>query len=144
MSDAAPLASLSPAQIKQLQRVFYTLDRDHDDIVSEADVATQLRGLGTPNAAEEAKAYIGQEGGSLDATSYMTMMATKLAPLSDARKLADAFESFDEKDAGFVDVALLKEIFGDTPELLQPWLTPAFLDRSCTRFEYRKCTWMHD
>jgi len=41
-----PLASLSPLQIKQLQRVFYSLDKDMDGRVSEAHVAEVLRHLG--------------------------------------------------------------------------------------------------
>lgn len=47
MGDANPLASLSPLQIKQLQRVFYSLDKNVDGRVSEADVAEVLRHLGT-------------------------------------------------------------------------------------------------
>ena len=37
MSEASPLSNLTPVQIKQLQRVFYALDKNADGRVSQED-----------------------------------------------------------------------------------------------------------
>ncbi|WFD32615.1 hypothetical protein MSPP1_003663 [Malassezia sp. CBS 17886] len=140
-SDANPLALLSAAQIQQLQRVFYMLDKDSDGRVSEADIERVLRGLGSTRASEEAKMYFSGDGAPIESTAFLTLMSAQLRPLGDLSKLVDAFESFDEKDEGFVDVSAMKEILaGDDDAQAELWLVPAFLDRSRQRFNYRKCT----
>ncbi|WFD41018.1 uncharacterized protein MJAP1_004009 [Malassezia japonica] len=143
MSEGGALARLSPAQIKQLQRVFYALDRDEDGNVSESDLAKALRSLGARDAPTEAKEHfqadvLGSDAPELDATSFLTMMATRMGPVSDARKLLEAFESFDERDEGVVDVDVVKEILANDQEAIDQWLVPPFLDRTRKRFEYRK------
>ena len=55
MSEASPLSNLTPVQIKQLQRVFYALDKNADGRVSQEDVGAALRSLGVPQAEEEAR-----------------------------------------------------------------------------------------
>ena len=53
--------------------------------------------------------------GPMEQTRFQTMMARRLAGLSDPGSLADAFASFDEKDEGFVDVQVVKELLADDP-----------------------------
>lgn len=135
MSEGGALARLSPAQIKQLQRVFYALDRDEDGNVSESDLAKALRSLGARDAPTEAKEHfqadvLGSDAPELDATSFLTMMATRMGPVSDARKLLEAFESFDERDEGVVDVDVVKEILANDQEAVR---VAANADRSVAR-----------
>ncbi|KAI3617724.1 hypothetical protein CBS9595_003633 [Malassezia furfur] len=120
------LESLSPAQIKQLQRVFYAVDRDEDNYISPDDVNKTLRSLGTKDAAAEVPAYLSPDvvgtqlsDRGLDATSFLTMMGNHMGALSDSRTLLDAFESFDERDEGFVDVATVREILAGDQEAVR-------------------------
>ena len=120
------LESLSPAQIKQLQRVFYAVDRDEDNYITESDVNKTLRSLGTKDATTEAPTYLSADvvgtqlsDRGLDATSFLTMMGNRMGALSDARTLLDAFESFDERDDGFVDVATVHEILAGDQEAVR-------------------------
>lgn len=120
------LESLSPAQIKQFQRVFYAVDRDEDNYITERDVNKTLRSLGTKDATTEAPTYLSADvvgtqlsDRGLDATSFLTMMGNRMGALSDARKLLDAFESFDERDDGFVDVATVHEILAGDQEAVR-------------------------
>lgn len=126
------LARLSPAQIKQLQRVFYAVDRDEDNVVSESDVVKTLRSLGMcvrrcadageRDAAGEAPQYLGADAtgadarGGIDATSFLTMFGTRMGAVADARKLLDAFECFDERDEGVIEVGVVHAVLADDPE----------------------------
>ncbi|WFC95875.1 hypothetical protein MBRA1_002529 [Malassezia brasiliensis] len=139
------LENLSPAQIKQLQRVFYAVDRDEDNYITSDDVNKTLRSLGAKDATTEAPSYLSTDvvgtqlsDRGLDATSFLTMMGNHIGVLSDPRKLLDAFESFDERDEGFVDVETVHEILAGDQEAIDKLLVPAYLDRTRKRFEYRK------
>ena len=162
MNEASPLASLTPVQIKQLQRVFYALDKNADGRVSDSDVAEALRNLGVKDAEAEAKTcFEGVSSSTYDTMSFLAMMSGVMEPFSDTRKLSEAFESFDEKDEGFVDVDMIREILDHNEawvckalrRLSEPvrlhlsngsyiqidtWLVPSFLDRTHKRFDYRK------
>ncbi|CCV00598.1 unnamed protein product [Malassezia sympodialis ATCC 42132] len=146
MGEANPLASLSPLQIKQLQRVFYALDKDLDGRVSEANVADVLGHLGTctlltpgsTDAEAEAHACFADAPATLEMMSFLTHMARILARVGDAHSLAEAFASFDEKDEGMIDRRDLHEILGHDPALIAAWEVPAFMDRAQKRFDYRK------
>lgn len=116
-----------------------------------------LANAGAKDAAAEAPAYlradiVGAElpEHGLDATSFLTMMGSRMGPLGDARKLLEAFESFDERDEGVVDVAAMREILAGDDEAvrgalmqLERMLVPPFLDRSKKQFAYRKCRCAH-
>ncbi|SHO79770.1 Similar to S.cerevisiae protein CMD1 (Calmodulin) [Malassezia sympodialis ATCC 42132] len=148
MGEANPLASLSPLQIKQLQRVFYALDKDLDGRVSEANVADVLGHLGSTDAEAEAHACFADAPATLEMMSFLTHMARILARVGDAHSLAEAFASFDEKDEGMIDRRDLHEILGHDPALIAAWEVPAFMDRAQKRFDYRKlvttlgmCAW---
>lgn len=113
-TEGTPLAGLAPAQIQELQRVFYSIDKDADGRINEADVAGVLRNLGASDAAAEAQAcFAPPTPASLESLSFLTHMSQILAPFSDADKLLEAFASFDEKDEGVVDVAELEAVVGD-------------------------------
>ncbi|WFD21028.1 hypothetical protein MCAP1_003283 [Malassezia caprae] len=137
------LASLSPLQIKQLQRVFYSLDKDMDGRVSEAHVAEVLRHLGSTDAEAEARACFADAPPTLEMMSFLTQMARVLARVGDAHSLAEAFASFDEKDEGMIDRGVLHEILGHDDALIAAWEVPAFMDRAQKRFDYRKRTLGH-
>lgn len=155
MDDAGPLARLSAPQIQQLQRVFYALDKDEDGEVGQADLEKVLRSLGRSDAKTEAEQYLHsatvgtqtRDGEALDATQFLTMMGTHLAPFPDMHKILEAFASFDERDEGWIDVAVVQSLLADDPEAvrgvltqLAHWLAPPFLDRTRSRFAYRQCT----
>ncbi|WFD28572.1 hypothetical protein MNAN1_003585 [Malassezia nana] len=153
MGEANPLASLSPLQIKQLQRVFYTLDKDLDGRISEANVADVLRHLGRwrqltvgsteAEAESEAHACFSHAPASLEMMSFLTQMSSVLSRMSDAHTLVEAFASFDEADEGVIDRSVLHEILGHDPALMALWDVPAFMDRAQKRFDYRKCRYLH-
>lgn len=126
-------------QIKQLQRVFYALDKNADGRVSDSDVAEALRNLGVKDAEAEAKTcFEGAPSSTYETMSFLTMMSGVMEPFSDTRKLSEAFESFDEKDEGFVDVDMIREILDHNEAWINTWLVPTFLDRTHKRFDYRK------
>lgn len=152
-SEAGPFARLAPVQIKQLQRVFYALDKDADGRVTESDVTGVLKNLGAysalatdagaTDADAEARACFGEatDGAqSLESMAFLALMSARIGALGDARRLAEAFASFDERDEGAIDVDVLREIVDDN-ELVRHWLVPQFLDRSQKQFLYRKCAW---
>ncbi|WFD34937.1 hypothetical protein MCUN1_001783 [Malassezia cuniculi] len=134
--DAGPLSRLSATQIQQLQRVFFALDKDEDGLVSESDVAAVLRSIGKTDP-QAAKAYGVTE--PIDQTRFIAMMGERIGRVGDMSALIEAFESFDEKDQGVVEVAALREAIND-PEALSNMLVPPFVDRSGKLFHYKKCT----
>ena len=77
--------------------------------------------------------------GGMEETRFITLMGSRLGALGDAQTLLDAFSSFDERDEGFVDVDVLREVFAEQPALLEHLVVPAFTDRRGKRFDYRKC-----
>lgn len=114
MSDAGPLSTLTPAQIKQLQREFYALDRDADGRVKAADVQDALRNLGVAHADADAQAcFEHAEGGAYELMGFLTMMGGTLQPFADMPKLCEAFESFDEKDEGYIPAETLRDILAN-------------------------------
>ncbi|WFD00220.1 hypothetical protein MYAM1_002968 [Malassezia yamatoensis] len=141
----AGLESLSGTQIKQLQRVFYAADRDHDDCITQPDLIKTLQSLGVKDAAQVAPTYlssavIGSEvnDARLDSTSFLTMMGQHLAPLGDTQKLLEAFESFDERDQGYVRVEAVREILAGDQDAADRILVQRYMDRSREKFYYRK------
>ena len=81
MNEASPLASLTPVQIKQLQRVFYALDKNADGRVSDSDVAEALRNLGVKDAEAEAKTcFEGAPSSTYETMSFLTMMSGVMEP----------------------------------------------------------------
>lgn len=139
MSEASPLSSLTPVQIKQLQRMFYTLDKDADGRVSQDDVAAALRSLGASHADDEAHGcYENAPDSTYELMSFLTMMSGVLHPFSDMQKLREAFESFDERDEGYIPTDTAREILNHNDDIAATWLVPPFVDRSRTLFDYRK------
>jgi len=139
MSEASPLSNLTPVQIKQLQRVFYALDKNADGRVSQENVAAALRSLGVPQAEEEARGcYENVPDSTYELMSFLAMMSGVLHPFADMQKLREAFESFDEKDEGYIPTDTAREILDHNDDMTDAWLVPPFVDRSRTRFDYRK------
>ena len=66
------------------------------------------------------------------------MMSGVLHPFADMQKLREAFESFDEKDEGYISADTAREILDHNDDMSATWLVPPFVDRSRTRFDYRK------
>ena len=122
----AGLESLSSTQIKHLKRVFNAVDRDGDDSIMQADIVKTLQSLGSKDAATQAPTYLSKEvlgsdtsETSIDPTSFLTMMGQRLGSLSDSQGLLYAFESFDERDEGFVDVVTVREILAGDQEAVR-------------------------
>ncbi|CAH7689631.1 hypothetical protein BY996DRAFT_6840527 [Phakopsora pachyrhizi] len=154
-SSAAVYNMFDPKQVQTFKEAFSMIDQDNDGWITEADLKTMLTSLGMaptpkllnsllssrPNSFSPANPDTPDYNQGLNFTMFLTLMSEKLLELDPEDELKEAFECFDEKDSGTLDVKELEEwlsTVGDkmTPEEIRKLLSPPFADRHGT-FNYR-------
>ena len=83
------------------------IDQDGDGLISKNDLAGMLDNLGQQPTKALLESYqIGEKG--VNFTQFLTMFGEHLAELDEEKLLLEAFECFDERDEGKIDVGELK------------------------------------
>ncbi|KAK0567053.1 hypothetical protein OC861_002924 [Tilletia horrida] len=137
-------------QIQGFKEAFSLIDQDSDGLITRADLEGMLVNLGQPGGKADqdrlmasAQLRDGADGGeTINFTQFLTMFGEHLAELDEAQDLIEAFECFDEKDEGTIEVGemryWLSEV-GDrmTDKEIDRLLSGPFLDRSGKNFDYK-------
>ena len=109
-SDEDALSKLPVAQVRELREAFQILDEDNDGLVKREDISHTLNNLGQPcQQADITPFFPPGAPQTLPLSSYLSSLASLLAPLSGPKELLNAFAAFDDHDSGEVDVAELRE-----------------------------------
>ncbi|TNY19946.1 hypothetical protein DMC30DRAFT_422035 [Rhodotorula diobovata] len=146
------------AQVQTFREAFNLIDQDNDGVISESDLRGLLNSLGqhpdptllhsllharpAPSSSSSAPSPPHSAAGPLNFTSFVTLLASHLAPLDPEPDMLEAFACFDENNCGTCDAgevrAWLKRT-GDrmSDEEVDKLLHPPFLDRKTNQFNYR-------
>lgn len=87
-----------------------------DHLLTRADVAEMLANLGQPNdeaALDRLFVDADTPRSGINFTQFLTMFGEHLCEMDDAETLLEAFECFDDKDEGVIDVAELRKWLGE-------------------------------
>ncbi|KAJ6575351.1 hypothetical protein B0H19DRAFT_933407 [Mycena capillaripes] len=141
-------------QIQQFKEAFQLIDHDKDGWVGEGDLREIFASLGIspsaatldellrarPGDAPEAKPGDSERG--VNFTMFLTMMSERLFEFDTEAELLEAFESFDEADAGVVRVEEMRKWLGEVGERMgereiDKLLKGPFTDRQ-GNFNYRE------
>ncbi|KAF8215980.1 calcium-binding EF-hand domain-containing protein [Mycena galopus ATCC 62051] len=146
-------------QIQQFKEAFQLIDHDKDGWVGESDLREIFASLGiTPSAATLDELLCARPGSAsapasptkasdkdrgVNFTMFLTMMSERLFEFDTEAELLEAFESFDEADAGVVKVEEMRRWLGDVGERMgerevhRQTLKGPFTDRQ-GNFNYRE------
>ncbi|KAJ7361508.1 hypothetical protein DFH08DRAFT_684800 [Mycena albidolilacea] len=145
-------------QIQQFKEAFQLIDHDKDGWVGEGDLREIFTSLGiTPSDATLDQLLRARPGSGSAPTSptkandkdrgvnftmFLTMMSERLFEFDTEAELLEAFESFDEADAGVVKVEEMRRWLGDVGERMgereiDKLLKGPFTDRQ-GNFNYRE------
>ncbi|PWN28702.1 EF-hand [Jaminaea rosea] len=144
-------------QIQGFKEAFHFLDQPTgDSLLSRSDLASTLANLGQPNDREAVDRLFaevddpqvasggggGGGGGGVNFTQFLTMFGERLSGMDDAETLLEAFECFDEKDEGWIEVAELRKWLGEVGDRMDEreidrLVQGPFTDRSGRKFDYK-------
>ena len=109
------ISKLPTPQVRELREGFQTLDRDNDGLVNREDVVDVLTSLGQPSSASDISPFFPPGAPqTMPLPTYLSTIATLLAPLSAQQELLNAFSAFDDYDSGEVDVGELRDALLNT------------------------------
>ncbi|KAJ7926008.1 hypothetical protein B0H13DRAFT_2229577 [Mycena leptocephala] len=141
-------------QIQQFKEAFQLIDHDKDGWVGEGDLREIFASLGiTPSASTLDQLLRARPGDAppsrpgdaergVNFTMFLTMMSERLFEFDTEAELLEAFESFDEADAGVVRVEEMRKWLGEVGERMgereiDKLLKGPFTDRQ-GNFNYRE------
>ncbi|KAJ7161347.1 hypothetical protein C8R43DRAFT_1175768 [Mycena crocata] len=141
-------------QIQQFKEAFQLIDHDKDGWVGERDLREIFASLGaSPSAATMEELLRARPGeapvdagvntkNGINFTMFLTMMSERLFEFDTETELLEAFESFDEADAGVVRVEEMRKWLGEVGERMgereiDKLLKGPFTDRQ-GNFNYRE------
>lgn len=112
------ISKLPAPKVRELREGFQTLDRDNDGLVGPDDVVDMLNQLGQPSGASDVSSFFPLGAPQkLPLPSFLSTLATLLAPLSGQQELLNAFAAFDDHDSGEIDVhELMDALMHTAPE----------------------------
>ncbi|KAJ7170105.1 hypothetical protein C8R46DRAFT_1091130 [Mycena filopes] len=141
-------------QIQQFKEAFQLIDHDKDGWVGEADLREIFASLGISPSPTTLDELLRERPGDAPAsnptdtergvnfTMFLTMMSERLFEFDTEAELCEAFESFDEADAGVVRVEEMRKWLGEVGERMgereiDKLLKGPFTDRQ-GNFNYRE------
>ncbi|KAF8445742.1 hypothetical protein L210DRAFT_3392307 [Boletus edulis BED1] len=136
-----------PAQIQQFKEAFQLIDNDKDGWITHADLRQIFSSLGmSPSEAILDDLLAARPGLAADTginfTMFLTMMSERLVQFDPEADLSEAFECFDETDAGTVKVDELRKWMSDVGERMDHQEIDKFFNSSFTdrhgNFNYRE------
>ncbi|KAN0100444.1 hypothetical protein V8E55_000428 [Tylopilus felleus] len=140
-----------PAQVQQFKEAFQLIDHDKDGWVTQSDLHQIFSSLGiSPSQAMLDDLLAARPGPSaslpadtgINFTMFLTMMSERLVQFDPEADLTEAFESFDEADAGTVKVDELRKWMSDVGERMDQQEIDKFFNSSFTdrhgNFNYRE------
>ncbi|BGP30993.1 hypothetical protein JCM10296v2_002757 [Rhodotorula toruloides] len=110
-------------QVQVFREAFSLIDQDNDGIISEADLRGLLASLGqqpSPSLihsllhAQPLSAPPSSTPLPINFTTFVTLLASHLSPLSPEQEMLEAFACFDESNEGFVSGKEVREWLGGT------------------------------
>ncbi|BGP23665.1 myosin regulatory light chain 9 [Rhodotorula toruloides] len=126
-------------QVQVFREAFSLIDQDNDGIISEADLRGLLASLGQQPSHELLHSLLHAQPLSssssqpsspasplpINFTTFVTLLASHLSPLSPEQEMLEAFACFDERNEGFVRGGEVREWLGGTGNRM----TEAEIDR---------------
>lgn len=123
------------------------IDTDSDGLITQTDIATMLDNLGLPSHPAAVASYFHTPSSSnssagVNFTQFLTMFGEHLAELDDQTVLTEAFECFDEKDAGKIDATELRFWLSQVGDKMSDGeidrlLSGPFMDKTGKTFDYK-------
>ncbi|BGP00727.1 myosin regulatory light chain 9 [Rhodotorula toruloides] len=138
-------------QVQVFREAFSLIDQDNDGIISEADLRGLLASLGQQPSprlihsllhAQPLSAPPSSTPLPINFTTFVTLLASHLSPLSPEQEMLEAFACFDEKNEGFVRGGEVREWLGGTGDRMSEkeidrLLHAPFYDPKTDLFNYR-------
>ena len=108
----------TPLIPEQFKESFTLLDKDGDGLINRADLGAMWISLGVPKSESELTAMLDELPNPLNFAAYFTAMTGLLTDMSSREDLLGALTTFDEGDAGKIDVRELKEALTTGPDAM--------------------------
>jgi len=102
-------AMFEQSQIAEFKEAFSMIDHDNDGFIDAEDLKDMLSSLGQKPKDEDIEEMISEAPGSINFTMFLTLMGDKISGSDPEHEILQAFESFDESNAGFLNAELLRE-----------------------------------
>jgi len=103
-------AMFDQQQIAEFKEAFSMIDHDNDGFIDSEDLKDMLSSLGQTPKDEDIEEMISEAPGAINFTMFLTLMGEKLSGSDPEHEILNAFESFDENSAGFIDAAKLRDL----------------------------------
>ncbi|CAO1637091.1 unnamed protein product [Parajaminaea phylloscopi] len=149
--------TFSTKQIQGFKEAFSMLDQPTaDGLLTRADLKETLANLGQDDSSEAIRRFFessmagsmsdasgtGQGSEGINFTQFLTMFGDHLSEMDDAASLLDAFECFDEKDDGVIDVEEMRYWLSEVGDRMSDaeidrLLSGPFMDRAGKKFDYK-------
>jgi len=130
-------AMFDQQQIAEFKEAFSMIDHDNDGFIDAEDLKDMLSSLGTPSSSffflllpwlgltdlllvsliigqtpkdEVIEEMISEAPGTINFTMFLTLMGERLSGSDPEHEILNAFESFDDSSAGFIDASKLRDL----------------------------------
>ncbi|BGP06959.1 hypothetical protein JCM10049v2_002789 [Rhodotorula toruloides] len=138
-------------QVQVFREAFSLIDQDNDGVISEADLRGLLASLGQQPSPQLIHSLLHAQPLSappsstplpINFTTFVTLLASHLSPLSPEQEMLEAFACFDESNEGFVRGKEVREWLGGSGDRMSEkeidrLLHAPFYDPKTDLFNYR-------